>query len=403
MLWDPTFKPCLRPLEAFHVPGEGDGRIGMRDPSGLSDVVLTLSPAAVHIMTLMDGGHSCEGILRGFEAAVGQPLRVDTLHEMLEHLESAHFLEGTEFESYYESLLLEYRDRAVRRMPHAESLGITDASGKIFEEMLAEVQPINVAGKVAALIAPHLDYPRGRPCYAAAYATLHGRETPDRVVILGTNHFGRSTSVVATANDFATPLGTTRTDATFLERLEARCGGLRTYELDHLGEHSVELQLAWLQHLWDADAFEMVAVLCPDPCGPTGTAPAGGAGVDLREFAETLGELIADDPGDTLVVAGADLSHVGASFGDDRILDEAYLQSIRERDERALRQVEANDPDRWIECVAEDGNPARVCSAGCIFALSTALPHATATILRYHQAVDQPTQTCVTCTAVAFT
>ena len=322
---------------------------------------------------------------------------------MLGHLEAAHFLEGAEFESYYESLLLEYRDRAVRGMPHAESLGITDGSGAVFEEMLAEAEPVELAGEVVALIAPHLDYPRGRPCYAAAYATLRGRATPDRVVILGTNHFGRSTSVVATANDFATPLGISRTDTAFLERLEGRCGNLRAYELDHVGEHSIELQVAWLQHLLGADSFEMVAFLCPDPCGPTGTAPAGGTGVDLREFATALGEFIADDPGDTLIIAGADLSHAGASFGDDRILDEAFLQEIRERDERALGRLAANDPDQWLQRIAEDDNPTRVCSAGCIFVLGKALPGASATILRYHQAVTQPTQVCVTCTAVAFT
>ena len=34
-------------------------------------------------------------------------------------------------------------------------------------------------------------------------------------------------------------------------------------------------------------------------------------------------------------------------------------------------------------------------------ALATALPHASATILEYHQAVDHPLKRCVTCAAVA--
>ncbi len=37
------------------------------------------------------------------------------------------------------------------------------------------------------------------------------------------------------------------------------------------------------------------------------------------------------------------------------------------------------------------------------FVLATALRGARATILHYHQAVDHPSKTCVTCAAVLFT
>jgi AmmeMemoRadiSam system protein B len=182
--------------------------------------------------------------------------------------------------------------------------------------------------------------------------------------------------------------------------LEERCGDLCAYELDHLREHSIELQVAWLQHLFGADSCTIVPFLCPDPSGPTGTAPADGEGVDLREFAEVLGELIAEDGRDTLLVAGADLSHVGAAFGDSRRLDDAFLDEIRTHDTRALDKLMDNDPGGWVACVAQDENPTRICSAGSIFVLATVLRDASCTLLQYHQAVDEPSQTCVTCAAV---
>jgi len=375
----------------------------VRDRSGLSDVGLTLSEAALHVMVLMDGANTCENIRQWFSTSCGQTLSMDTLQSMLEHLEQAHLLEGPGFEEFYRSRLEEYRSAGVRDMPHAAAVGIVDDSGDFFDRMLAGVEPVTLPSSIRGLVAPHLDYQRGRPCYAAAYATLRQRTAPDRVIILGTNHFGRSTSVVATAGDFSTPLGTTRIDMAFLERLEARCGNLRTYELDHVREHSIELQVVWIQYLFGTDSFEIVPLLCSDPCGPTGTAPCDGNGVDLRSFAENLGELIDDDRRDTLIVAGADLSHVGAQFGDERGLDDGFLDEVRQRDRRALREIEVNAPAAFLSCVAEGGNTTRICSAGCLFALSTALPRATGTIMRYHQAVDEPTQTCVTCAAVAFT
>lgn len=403
MLWDPTYKPRLRPVEAFRL-NEGDGvTIGVRDRSGLSEVVLSLSAPALHIMSMMNGDHTLDDIRLQFQASFGRTLAEDTLHSMVTHLENAHFLEGPGFEAYYQSLLHEYRNQRTREMPHAAALGIVDDSGAIFDEMLADVNGCAQSGTVVGLIAPHLDYPRGRPCYAAAYATLRNRRPPARVIILGTNHSGRSTSVVATGNDFSTPLGVTRVDSTFLEKLEERCGDLRIFELDHAREHSVELQLSWLQHFFGADAFTIVPLLCPDPCGPTGTAPLDGRGVDLREFALVLGELVRNDAGETLIVAGADLSHVGGAFGDERPLDDAFLDEVQKRDLSALDRLRTKDVNAFLQCVAEQENPTRVCSAGCIFVLAAALPDASASVLGYHQAVDPSTQTCVTCAAVAFT
>jgi AmmeMemoRadiSam system protein B len=185
--------------------------------------------------------------------------------------------------------------------------------------------------------------------------------------------------------------------------LDSRFGDLCVFELDHVREHSVELQVVWLQHLFGKDSFRIVALLCPDPCGPTGTAPCDGRGIDLREFAFALRDVLSDDPQDTLVVAGADFSHVGAAFGDERRLGPEFLTEVRQRDEIALARLADNDAEGFRAAVATDSNPTRVCSAGCIFTLSTALSGRTATVLGYHQAVDHPTQTCVTCAAVAFT
>jgi len=403
MPFDSSHKPRLRPLEAFRVAGDDGLQIALRDPSRLSDVVLSMSAPALHLLSLMDGENTIGDVRSEFQKAHGQGVSPDTITKLLDHLERAHFLEGDSFEEWYADLVNEFRSRGVREMPSAASLGISDTSGSLFEAILSQTEPPRFNGDVRGLIAPHLDYPRGSPCYAAAYGALRGRAAPDRVVILGTNHFGRSRSVVATASDFVTPLGRTKADAAFIEGLEARCGDLRRFEFDHVREHSVELQVAFLQHLFGADRFTIVPVLCPDPCGPTGTAPADGAGVDLRAFSEALAEQIAADSKDTLVIAGADLSHVGENFGDTRPLDDAFLEEVRRRDRQGLDWLEINDPASFVRTLAQDDNPTRVCSAGCLFALRTALPTATAVILRYHQAVDRDTQTCVTCAAAVFT
>ena len=403
MILHPELKPKLRPVE----PGRGaqPGTLTIGDPSRLSPNTISLTEPAFFILTLLDGEHTLADVQQTFQERYGQPLAFDTLAQMVTHLEESLLLEGPGFEAHYRTLVERYRAAPARTMNGADALGVDGQAGDMFREMLGEATQADCSGRIVGLIAPHLDYPRGRPCYAEAYAALANQPRPDRVVILGTNHFGLGgrSSVVATGMDFATPLGTTATDRAFLERLEADCGDLRRYEYDHANEHSIELQVCWLQHLFGAEAFQMVGLLCPDPCGPTGTAPYDGHGVDLADFARALGAAIADDSETTLVIAGADFSHVGQYFGDAGRLDDAFLDRVRQRDRSVLERIEQGDREAFRACVAQDQNPTRICSAGCMYALMSALPDGRARTLGYHQAVTKQVQNCVTCAAVVFT
>jgi AmmeMemoRadiSam system protein B len=151
------------------------------------------------------------------------------------------------------------------------------------------------------------------------------------------------------------------------------------------------------------DGFRIVPVLCPDPSGPLGTAPGDAGGVDLRAFATALGELVREDPEPTLLVASADLSHVGGYFGDRRPLDDGFVDEVRDADEAALALVEQNAPEALRVHMARTRNPTRICSVGCLYTLMTALsPSARPLRLGYHQALTPELENCVTCAAFAF-
>jgi AmmeMemoRadiSam system protein B len=403
MAFDPDMRPKLRPIEAFPVPEAGPGMIGLRDPSGLSPAMLTVSDAVVFILGHFDGTHTLREVSERFARQFHQALPPDRLDAVVSQLQGACLLDDETFDAHYRQLVESYRARPARVMDSAGELGIDGDIGRVFDQLLAAAGTADGSEPIAGVVAPHLDYPRGAPCYAAAYAPLRDRPVPERIVILGTNHFGRSTTAVTTSKCFQTPLGTSETDEAFIGQLEARCGDLRASEFDHQREHSVELQLLWCQHLFGAEAFQLVPVLCPDPCGPTGTRPHDGAGVDLADFAAALAACIGMDGKDTLLIAGADLSHVGAHFGDDRPLDDAFLPEVQSRDEAALRALREDGPDAFVACVARDDNPTRICSAGCLFTLRSVLPEAKVHLLKYHQAIHEPSQTGVTCAAMLFT
>ncbi|MFN3649990.1 MAG: AmmeMemoRadiSam system protein B [Armatimonadota bacterium] len=401
--------PRLRPLEA--IRDSRSGRIVLRDPTQLATGMLLVGEAELRVLTLFDGTRTRLEIQAASARERGRLLLGHELDEMLETLATAGFLDGPAFDGYYSRLVQEYREAPYRPLRDPDSYGAPAARlGDFLDEGLsaagAEVAALAGGGRLAGIVTPHLDFPRGMPCYAAGFGAVRRllpRNGRVRVVVLGTNHFGRSDSVVVTRKDFQTPWGVAPTDREFLTKLETACGGnLAPYELDHLHEHSVELQVIWLHHLL-GDQVTVVPALCPDPSGPRGTAAGDPGGVDLRRFARKLGQLVREDPTPTLLIASADLSHVGGYFGDDCELSDELLEQVRQVDETALQLVDGNSSEEYRQHMADTGNPTKVCSVGCLYALMTALgPQARAHRLRYHQAVTPELENCVTSAAYAF-
>lgn len=402
--FDPNDKPRLRYVEANLVDTTAGCGFVLNDPQRLAAGSVTVNEPTLFILSRFDGSHTIDEVCDAFAREYCQPIGLDQIVELLNTLDAAHLLAGESFDRYYDQLVSDYRNAPARVMDNVAELGLQCDPIKSLRRVI-DASPTSWTSRdrIVGLISPHLDYERGEPCYSAAFSTLLDQPAPKRVLFLGTNHFGRSCSVVATGKDFETPLGVTRADRAFLESIESRVGNLRRHEFDHQREHSVELQLLLCQRLWGADDFEMCAFLCPDPCGPTGTLPIDGEGVDMKAFACALGEAIRADDADTLVIAGADLSHVGRHFGDECELDEAFLDVVRRSDLSALDYVAANQPDAFLKLLCEKDNATRVCSAGCISALMFALPDAKLDVLRYHQAVDDCKSVGVTCAAAVAT
>jgi AmmeMemoRadiSam system protein B len=393
-------------VEAFPA-GDGDGdTYVVLDPTGLADGAITMSAAALFVLSLMDGARDLAAIEAEFAARAGQPLPAGQLATMVQQLDEAGYLDSPAFAAHVASLVEDYRASSTRVSGDAESLGAgPEGLTAMLETTLAgcERAPAEPSKSLAGIIAPHLDYARGAPGYANAYGAVAAAEPPRRVIILGTNHFGRSPGPVATGKDFQTPLGTTPADRAFLDALCTRVGAdLCEHEFDHQREHSIELQVVILQHLLGPDAFAIVPMLCHDPCGPTGTKPYDGRGPGLRDVAAAIGELAQADDVPTLIVAGADLSHVGTRFGDERDLDATFLAELEGQDRAALACVVAGRGDDLLETIRSRENVTRICSVGCIYTLLTALPNAEPELLSYHQADDADSGTCVTSAAVAL-
>jgi len=393
--------PALRPVEITPVRGAKDEELRylLYDRTQIAPNGVAVSPAGYFVLAHLDGKRTCADIQAAFRQYTGMHLPEEQILHLVRVLDDALLLHGERYERAYAQRRAEYRAASCRdnrdRYPSA------DALRKEIEAILAQGRLAEVS-EVRGLIVPHLDYARGAPCYADAYATLARYGLAERYILLGTNHFGRSEAPVATNKDFRTPLGDVTTDRGFLARLADHLGdGLTEDELDHVFEHSLELQVHVLQVLHRAQPPVIVPILCPNPCVEEPRCAADRRS-QLCKLAGALRELLAQDGPRTIVVAGADLSHMGERFGDAGPITPQIMEVVGQADRQLLRLLEDRKEEEFVRRLTAFDNPTRICSAGCMYALAHVLPDRPCRVLRYHQAVDYESHTHVTCAAAVY-
>ncbi len=141
------------------------------------------------------------------------------------------------------------RTRRVRRPVAAGSFypGDADELAGVVDDLLAAAATEDV--RAAALVVPHAGYIYSGPVAASAYATLRTiASSISKVVILGPAHFvlQRGTAVPG-VDAWTTPLGEVAIDAELRENALA-CGAA-VDDAPHAPEHSLEVQLPFLQRL----------------------------------------------------------------------------------------------------------------------------------------------------------
>lgn len=407
------------PVEAQDPQGNKHQMLGLADARQISDKVCIVAPATQMVIPMMDGSRDLDQIV----AQVGRGLTRQIMEQIVAQLDDAALIEGPR----YQELLKKSREEfdASETLPPASTAGFADmlavqVAGKdatqeqkdeigprrmreIFDQWMSEVlknapnPSFDTLPK--AVVAPHLDYPRGWMNYAAVYGRLRVCDRPDRVIVLGTNHFGMGTGVVLCNKGYQTPLGECQVDRAVLDALVSTLGEKAIENrYDHEREHSIELHVPWIQHVFGKDSSgnypRVLGVLIHDPTVNNGDS-YDGSGVSLEKFVGALKSVIGSQPGRTLVISSADLSHVGPAFGDQKVLigetpeAEGERNRIVQHDMQMLEMVSKKDMQGLIGSMSWQQNPTRWCSIGNLCAAVMATEPETVEMLNYAAAIDQ--------------
>jgi AmmeMemoRadiSam system protein B len=117
---------------------------------------------------------------------------------------------------------------------------------------------------------------------------------------------------------------------------------------------------------------------------------------------EAVRELVAERGRRVVVVAGADLAHVGPRFGDPAPLDAAQREELRKVDAESLALARERDARGFWRQVSADLDTRRVCGLSPIYALVQTLGEAEGRELHYEQTVDPEEGSIVSHAALAF-
>jgi len=374
-------RPALRRIHPVPLQKDNQLFLGLQDPLMLQGQMMVVPPPAFQVMQLFNGERTLDEIVATIKATDPKPL-----HELVAKLDEFGLIWGPTCEA------LEEKKRAELAAAGAFPIGATRMLGEDaaqiraqLEKWIDEAEDAEIDEPIAGLVTCHLDYARGHPLYAASYRTVSKRPKPDRVVILGSNHFGLGDGVVVSDLAFDTPLGRVPVDAGIVERLRAASGEkLFKDVLDLLPEHSIQLQLPWIQHLFGD--VPVLAALIPDP--NAGLFADDGARMGLDEFIATLGAALAAAGGTTLFVASADLSHAGPAFGEPAAVTDQRRREVESHD-RAMMKSFIADPASLVSQMRELRNPTRWTSVGALVATARLAGASSIELVDYRQAVDE--------------
>lgn len=152
-------------------------------------------------------------------------------------------------------------------------------------------------GDILALVVPHAGYFYSAHVAASAFRLVQGLR-PQVVAVLSPLHQAHPARLLTTGHEaYVTPLGRVEVARDRVERLGKLLNlrlGIGLFPLLNDQEHSLEIELPFLQHLFRE--FLLVPVMMRDQSAPA-----------CRALGEALAEVLAGSP--SMIVASSDLSH----------------------------------------------------------------------------------------------
>jgi len=233
---------------------------------------------------------------------------------------------------------------------------------KEVDGFLESAKKEEIEGKIVGIICPHAGYPYSGAVAARSFKQIED-ETVDAVILIGPSHRAYFEGLaVYDKGGWETPLGTVDIDKKLAKDLIVQNKAIRADPSPHIGEHSIEVQIPFLQRV-KPNAKIVPVMMCEQN----------------EQNCKILGDAIANvaKDKDVLILASSDLYH-GYSY-----------EECVKTDKRTLSYIKKMNPDGLLRALAT--SEAQACGGGPIVSLLFAcrkLGAESAKLLRYTNSAD---------------
>jgi len=180
--------------------------------------------------------------------------------------------------------------------------------------------------KLVGLVCPHAGYIYSGPIAARSYFELANDGKPNKIVIIGPNHTGQGSGVsMMSEGVWETPFGQVEVDKEAADAISKASDIIDLDDQAHLHEHSVEVQLPFLQYVLK-EKFEFVPICMMMQDLETSL-----------EVGKAIGQALKGD--DPLIIASSDMTHYESA------------EAARQKDQLAIDAIVALDDTRLQETV----------------------------------------------------
>ncbi len=224
---------------------------------------------------------------------------------------------------------------------------------------------INRSKSSIGFISPHAGYIYSGPIAAHAYYYMAKEGKPDTFIILGPNHTGMGAAVAIWPDGvWETPLGGIEIDKELASEIFKNSNFAELDTLAHSEEHSIEVQLPFLQYIFEDFRIVPISMLYQSP-------------ETAKDLAEAILKAVETLQRDIVIIASTDMSHY-----------EPQELAVK-KDREALEKITALDPEGLYSTVIEKN--ITMCGVGPVMTLLYIARHLKASrgeILKYATSGD---------------
>lgn len=199
--------------------------------------------------------------------------------------------------------------------------GKADDLRKMIERM---VDPESGKEKAIAVVSPHAGFEYSGPVAGAVFSSVH---LPDRFIILGPSHKAMQSRIaIMKEGIWETPLGHAQVESSLAERIMSHSSLITEDESAHLSEHSLEVQLPFIQYFKEDISIVPVCISYYVSFE------------ELEELGKAISLSVKESKEKVMIVASTDMSH----YVDQKVAkkkDFLAIDKILQLDPRGLYEV----------------------------------------------------------------